>query len=108
MSAIIPKVVEQHAEQAGFLWLLRDDAVSAPHYSLGHLAKLDDRVEAHLDGLRIANSAGWQIVLDQLAAREPGEAFAAAALAVASSVADRLDSELEALDSPELARGVVS
>jgi hypothetical protein len=38
VQAIIPSVVMQHAEEAAFLWLLRDAAVSAPHYSLADLA----------------------------------------------------------------------
>ena len=48
---IIPTIIEQHAEEAAFLWLQRDDAVRDPHYDLNDLAKLDDRVEAHIDGL---------------------------------------------------------
>jgi hypothetical protein len=47
-SFIIPIIVEQHAGEAAFLWLLRDAAVRAPHYSLKDLARLDDRVEAHM------------------------------------------------------------
>ncbi len=31
-STIIESVVEQHAEEAAFLWLQRDVAVRAPHY----------------------------------------------------------------------------
>lgn len=47
---IIPHIISQHAEEAAFLWLLRDNACCAPHYSLKDLAKLDDRVEAQLTG----------------------------------------------------------
>jgi hypothetical protein len=49
--AVIESIVEQHAEEAAFLWLLRDAAVRAPHYSLKDLADIDERVEAHIDGL---------------------------------------------------------
>jgi hypothetical protein len=50
---ILAGIVSQHAEEAAFLWLLRSNAVRAPHYSLKDLAKLDGRVEGHLDGLNI-------------------------------------------------------
>src|SRR5262245_61028631 len=43
------RVVGRHADEAPFLWSLRDGAVSAPHYALRDLARLDERVEAHLD-----------------------------------------------------------
>jgi hypothetical protein len=45
---VVANVVSQHAEEAAILWILRRAAVSAPHYSLADLAKLDDRVDAHL------------------------------------------------------------
>jgi hypothetical protein len=34
MDEIIIDIVSQHAEEVAFLWLLRDLAVYAPHYSL--------------------------------------------------------------------------
>ena len=47
ISALVNReVVEQHAEEASFLWLLRDDAVRAPNYNLQDIADLDERVEA--------------------------------------------------------------
>ena len=55
----IDSIITQHAEEAAFLWLQRDAAVREPHYSLADLAELDNRVEAHIDGLRIAGDAGW-------------------------------------------------
>ena len=58
---IISVVIEQHAEEAAFLWLLRSGAVQKPNYDLNDLTELDNRVEAHVDGLRIAGDAGWDI-----------------------------------------------
>src|SRR5262245_61527707 len=55
ISALInTDVLARHADDAPFLWHLRNQAVAAPHYSLLDLAKLDERVEANLDGLRVA------------------------------------------------------
>ncbi len=63
------------------LWLQRDRAVVAPHYNLQSLSELDERLEAHLDGLRVAGEAGpqraWQEFMDH---PEPGETFTAGVL----------------------------
>ena len=107
--AIIPVVIEQHAEEAAFLWLLRDAAMQAPHYTLADLAHLDDRVEAHIDGLRIAGEAGWEICKEALGREEAGEVFAAAVLAYESGDEDRIQTVLSVGSaSLELSRGLVS
>ena len=77
MSRILTHIIEQHAEEASFLWILRDNAVRAPHYDLEDLAELDGRIEAHLDGLRIAGEEGWNAAKEQLRWKEAGEIFAA-------------------------------
>lgn len=106
---VIPIIIEQHAEDASFNWLLRDAAVSAPHYSLDDLAKLDNRVEAHIDGLRIAGDEGWEICKDALSWEEAGEVFTAAVLAFESGDNDRIQAVLEVgCESQEVSRGIVS
>jgi len=80
----ISAVVNQHADEASFLAGLRDYAVRAPHYSLNDLLKLDRRLEAHLDGLRVAGPAGLEVLLEQLGPNAGGEVFAAAVLAFES------------------------
>lgn len=74
-------VVTQHAEEASFLTELRDYAIRAPHYDLNDLLKLDNRIEAHLDGLRIAGPASLDTLLQQLNPNALGELFAATVLA---------------------------
>lgn len=108
--SIIHVVIEQHAEEAAFLWLLRDNAVGAPHYLPIDLKRLDNRIEAHIDGLRIAGDDGWQIVWKQAEERaEPGELFAAAVIAFESGDAKRIEAVLNlAATKPEASRGVVS
>ncbi|GMV49639.1 MAG: hypothetical protein DYH04_11550 [Nitrospira sp. NTP2] len=61
MKGIIGGIIHQHAEEVAVLWLLRSNAIHAPHYALKDLAKVDERIEAHLNGLRIAGDAGWEI-----------------------------------------------
>ncbi len=110
ISALInSEVVARHADEAPFLWLLRDRAVAAPHYSLMDLAKLDERVEAHLDGLRVAGDYGWRLCERALALEEPGEIFTAGVLALESNDSKRLNSVLEtACRDRALERGLIS
>ncbi|MCI5166898.1 MAG: TIGR02270 family protein, partial [Candidatus Electrothrix sp. GM3_4] len=106
---IIEDILTQHAEEAAFLWLLRDAAVTQPHYDLDDLAELDNRIEAHLDGLRIAGNAGWEICKEALSYEEPGEVFAAAVLAFSSNDEEHIQTVLEAgSHDPELARAIIS
>ena len=81
----IPKVLTQHTEEAAFLWHLRNSAVSQPHYRAWELSKLDLRVDAHLDGLRVAGDDGWQFARKELEDHpEPGESFGPAVIAFES------------------------
>jgi len=107
--AVIAEVLFQCADQATFLGQLRTRAIAAPHYDLVDLAKLDQRLEAHIDGLRIAGDEGWQLCRKELDWKEPGEVFAAAVLAFESGVEQRIAEVLKlATASPELSRGVIS
>lgn len=106
---VIPHILEQHAEEAAFLWLQRDAAVYQPHYDLEDLAELDERVEAHLDGLRLAGEAGWEVAKEALSWEEPGEVFCAAMLAFESVNKQRIETVLEVgLGQAELFRGLIS
>jgi uncharacterized protein (TIGR02270 family) len=104
------QILSQHAEEAAFLWLLRANAVRAPHFLLKDLTRLDNRVEAHLDGLRVAGSDGWELCNAALAEKpEPGAVFAAAVLAFESGEAARLLAILKpAMQSPVALGAVVS
>src|SRR5947207_4184746 len=106
--AVLTEIVDQHAEEAAFLWILRNEAIRAPNQDLDSLADLDERIDAHLDGLRVAGAQGWETCVDQLAWREAGEVFAAAYIALQSRIGRRLDIVLDvASESIELSRGFV-
>ena len=106
---IIPTIVSQHAEEAAFLWLLRDNAVYAPHYTLKDLVRLDDRVEAHLDGLRVAGDPGWELVKEAAAGGGAGAEFAAAVLALEGGKEERVTFVVEqGCATPAKSRGLVS
>ena len=80
----IEDIATVHAEEVAFLWILRDGAVHAPHYELDDLVKLDARIEAHLDGLRVAGPAAWEVCRQELNWQEAGEVFLASVLAFES------------------------
>jgi uncharacterized protein (TIGR02270 family) len=102
-------VIGQHAEEAAFLAVLRDSVVIAPHVRLRDVAALDERLEAHLDGLRIAGDEGWLVVRGQLADGEAGEVFSAAVLAFDPLDYVRVSDVLaSAGENPDLARAVTA
>ena len=106
---VIAEIVSQHAEEAAFLWLLRSNATRAPHYSLKDLAKLDGRVEAHLDGLRVAGEPGWELCKAALGNEENGEVFAASVMAFESGIESRIQAVLEVVQkTPVLSKGLIS
>jgi uncharacterized protein (TIGR02270 family) len=110
LARVIQPVVAQHAEEAAFLWLLRNGAVRAPHYKLWELTRLDQRVEAHLDGLRTAGDAGWELAAQQLQEHpEPGESFAAGVLALERGALERTTQVIDlGTATPEASRGLIS
>mgnify|MGYP001240496934 CR=1 FL=1 len=106
---ILRNVVEQHCEEAGFLWQLRNAAVDAPHYKLKDLAQLDERLDAHLDGLSIAGSAGWKICERAMANGKAGEVFSAAVLAFQANDPSWIRAVLTGGSrSPDMSRGLIS
>lgn len=109
MTRGIPWVIEQHRDEAGFLWVLRSKAVGAPDFTLGDLFELDQKLEAHLDGLRIAGEPGWKICEETLAWQDPGEVFAAAVMAFTGADSEKVETVLAAAASqPDLSRAVIS
>jgi uncharacterized protein (TIGR02270 family) len=105
----IPFLIERHAEEASFLWLLRHGALSQPHFSLTDLSELDNRLEAHLDGLRVAGESGWGALQEILSFEGSCDLFTAGSLAFESGNKDWIDFVLElAAKKPETISGVIS
>ncbi|CAH0317069.1 TIGR02270 family protein [Pseudomonas brassicacearum] len=102
MESLLP-ILDQHTEEASFLAALRDYAVRAPHYDLDQIGTLDNRIDAHLDGLRIAGTTGLETLLAQLGPHAVGEMFASVVLAFETAdakVLSRLSAHLRsALDT---------
>jgi uncharacterized protein (TIGR02270 family) len=78
--------------------------VHAPHYDLDDLGRLDERIDANLDGLRIAGQDGLETVLALLGTDTVGEMFACAVLAFESvngKVLSRLSEHLRSAAETE-------
>jgi uncharacterized protein (TIGR02270 family) len=98
----------EHLEGASFLWRQRDRAASAPHYDLVDLARLDDRLDAHLDGLRISR-VFWSVYEEAFSLRESGQVFIAGILTFEKRDETPIQDVLDKGDtSPEHCRGLIS
>lgn len=109
MSQVIAEIISQHAEEAAFLWLLRHSAMHAPHYLLADLSRLDNRIEAQLDGLRVSGESGLKICREVLGQQDVERIFAAAFLSFENSddLYSQINSDMESCPAP-LCRGLVS
>jgi uncharacterized protein (TIGR02270 family) len=90
-------IVTQFADEAAFLWHLRTSAVNAPHFTLHDLAALDERLEAHIDGLRVAGDAGWDVCENNFGNEFPEVYFAPSVLAIESGNMTRVEAVLNAI-----------
>lgn len=88
---MIDAVIAQHVEDAAALAELRRRHVTAPHVNLQHLARVDERLAAHLDGLLVAGDAGWKHCEAALGSVSAGVLFAATVTAIQSRSSDKLE-----------------
>jgi uncharacterized protein (TIGR02270 family) len=109
MSSVSAELLERHFSEASFLWKLRDAAVRDPGYTMRNLGGLDERVDAHLDGLVLSGEPGWEACKAGLDEEEPGTVFTALFVATTQrdlrAVAHVLNVGAE---SPELLRAMVA
>lgn len=94
-SCVNAQVVAAHAEEAAFLWTQRVLASEQPNYNLSYLARLDERIDAHLDGLVTAGNSGREACSVLLESDEPGAFFADCTVDQLGTVPSRLQSLAE-------------
>ena len=107
-SLSIDPIITEHTDEASFIWLQRIHALNAPNYSPQQFADLDERLEAHIDGLRVAGDEGWQLAEAALENEGPEDFFPAAVLAI-EAADDRFDKLIDRVKAiPEAIPGMVS
>ncbi|SMF29703.1 conserved hypothetical protein [Alteromonadaceae bacterium Bs31] len=88
-------ILEQHVEDASFLWVLRSHAVNQPHYNYAEISELERRIENNLDGIMTSLSRAWPICIDACAFEEGGEAFVLAVTAFRSLEMDKIKTAVD-------------
>lgn len=76
----LSEIIRQHAEMAAFLWTVYDHHLlypdENPDMDTVRVSRLVERLEAHLDGLRVAGEIGRKIAQERYAEYpEAGELF---------------------------------
>src|SRR4051794_17803329 len=74
----IPEILEEHYEELQFLWGIRTSALRSPRFTRRELAKFEERIEAHVQGMLIVGEPMRDLVERGLAEADPTIAFAAA------------------------------
>src|SRR5579871_4658757 len=82
---VLEDVVQQHIDDAGVLYELRTALCRAPHVRLKEIARFDERLSAHLDGVAVAGEAGWALCVRALGNVVAGSLFTAAVCALHTS-----------------------
>lgn len=103
------RVLREHAQEAAFLWTRREQAADAPHYDLEQLGMLDERLLAHLTGLRLGGQAGLALALKGLGEIDTGTVFTAAWIAFHLQAPEAMRHVLAVgLSDPRLTAALVS
>lgn len=77
---VIEEMLRQHAEQAAFLWTVYDYNLlhpdENPEMDKERMSRLIERLDAHIDGLRVAGADGLRVAEERYAEYpEAGELF---------------------------------
>jgi uncharacterized protein (TIGR02270 family) len=74
----IPDIAEEHYEELQFLWTQRRNALHSSAYTMREMGMLEERIEAHTQGLLVLGDHLLELVEPGLASDDEMPAFAAA------------------------------
>ena len=94
---VLDHIVAEHAREAAMLRQQRTRLVRAPQGGLPALARLDERIEAHLDGLAVAGPAALTACRAAVDDAVPGEAVGASFALGVLALRGHLDDVLQDL-----------
>ena len=97
----IPDIVEEHYEELQFLWLQRRSALRSPAYRERELVMLDDRIEAHAQGMLVIGDHLLDFLEPGLAGEDEMPAFAGAFALLRLATPDALARVISAFDAAE-------
>jgi uncharacterized protein (TIGR02270 family) len=100
-ASLLKQVVEKHLQELGFLWRLREGALRSPDFMARDVKRLDSRLEAHLDGLRIAAATDLAAVAAHLTGDDPWAVLAAAVTLLQLETPDAANEVVQALRKAE-------
>ncbi|MBZ9961177.1 hypothetical protein FJ959_22985 [Mesorhizobium sp. B2-2-4] len=95
--ASIAAIVDQHASNAAFLWFRRRHEIDRPILGETDIGRIDQRLNANLDGLMASGKAGWEAAQAHFADyAELGELFVLGALALRWGDSEAVASAIDA------------
>ncbi|MEY4588985.1 MAG: hypothetical protein RL497_1061 [Pseudomonadota bacterium] len=97
------------ADNASFLWVLRNRQRREPHVYPEHIAELDGRIQANLDGLLLYGEEAWAIAQANGEFPQGGEAFCLGVLAFSGEDVNKIQYATEfGLQNPDTFKGLAS
>lgn len=107
---IFRHIIEEHVNEAAFLWTLRDRAVTQAHQTPASLRKLETRLIKHLKGcLAVSPDIAWEYALEMAEFVDGGETFVLTTLAFTHGDRQKIKAVLDMADRSEPAlRSIVS
>jgi hypothetical protein len=75
---VIEDILQEHFEEIQYLWIERQNAVHSPDYTAAEVRRIDQRIDAHLDGLVIGGKHALALLEEALTADAGEVTFASA------------------------------